>query len=164
MGEGLPMIPSSILFKYQGRDFHPKGPEILPLHKPAKVASDYESLIRNLSIILPGVKIVSSNPAPRRSSGFATTRAREVEEMVKKQGDYHHHLGLCSGFVGKRRSAGGSNAPGGRFPIRDELFLPDGIVPCQSSFNLIFERTYAALTYIFDRPSTGPLDSVKVWF
>lgn len=116
--------------------------------------------------LFPNSLIVISDPAPRRSSGFAVMRAKNVTKELKKQDVCHRHVSLSHKFHG-RRSAGNSHEPGGKFPV--DVHFHEGVIPKVETWATVFERCYAAVGAMIDDESVGPsqldiLKFVKIMF
>ena len=122
--------------------FLPEGPRIIPRKKTSEVANNYVETVLLALSLFPSARIYSSDPMPRRSTGFAIARANLVAKQMKRQDDRHHHLLLNRHFHGKR--CRGNFDRGGKYPIHDKFFL-DGVLPSIDSWAKVFSRVYAAM-------------------
>ena len=147
--------------------FHPLGPKIFPHREVDDVVAAYEETVLLILSLFPRSVVITSDPAPRRSSGFAIMRAKNVTKGMKKQDARHRHLSLIHKFHGRRASAN-SHEPGGKFPVINECF-EDGVIPKVETWASVFERCYAAVDAMLDDKSVGPsqlniLKLVKIMF
>ena len=142
--------------------FHPLGPNIFPHREVGDVIADYEETVLLSLSLFPKSLIVTSDPAPRRSSGFAVMRAKNVTKGLKKQDVRHRHVSFIHKFHGRRTTAN-SHEPGGKFPVHDIYFL-DGVIPKVETWASVFERCYAAVNAMISDKSVGPsqLDILKL--
>ena len=157
----LPSPVSAAVAEY----FHPDGPNIFPHLSVSEVVTKYHELVVAMATLFPTASIFSSDPAPRRSTGFAIYRADKVMKGIEKQFDAHHHIALNHKFHGRRRSNEVDNS-GGRLPLFDHLF-DDGVFPKVESWVLIFERVYAAIAILGKSASSqqmGLLRDIKIMF
>ena len=107
--------------------FHPEGPRQLTRDEDTVVTARYETLVEDTGEKFPSSKVISSNPAPRRSGeGFAIARARNVETRMKQKSPRHHHMGLLGKYHG-RHLGKHFEEPGGRRPILEKYFEADGV-------------------------------------
>ena len=108
--------------------FHPLGPRQFPAEGGAEeAASAYENLVKTALALFPRTTIFSSNPAPRRSGlGFAVLRASRLTKALRRQGERHHHFSVLRKFHGKRKKPA-LDVDGGRLPIYEWFFMPDGV-------------------------------------
>ena len=120
-------VPADQTDRGEESRFHPLGPRQIPADADAaEVVARFSRLIGDALQLFPSASIFSTNPAPRRSSGFAVARATYVTKKLRKVGERHHHFSLLKNFHGKLyRTAG--NRPGGRLPIREEFMEENGI-------------------------------------
>ena len=145
--------------------FLEEGPRIIPRCTVAEVVQKYTSTIHTCLSLFPNSSIVSSDPPPRRSTGFAMSRAEYVASSIEQQDGRHHHIRFNRHFHGKRKSGNFNN--GGKYPIHESLFV-DGVVPKLDSWAAIFRRAYAALSSFsgaaVDHDSAASLRLVKIAF
>ena len=145
--------------------FLEEGPRIIPRCTVAEVVQKYTSTIHMCLSLFPNSLIVSSDPPPRRSTGFAIARANYVGTSIEQQDGRHHHIRFNRHFHGKRKS--GDFNKGGKYPIHESLFI-DGVVPKLDSWAAIFRRAYAALSSIsgaaMDNNAAASLRLVKIAF
>lgn len=144
----------------------PGGPRIMPKLTVAEVVAKYTASIRLCLDSFPNSLVISSDPPPRRSTGFATARANFVASSLIQQDARHRHVRFNRHFHGKKGH--GDFNEGGKFPIHEPLFI-DGVVPTLDSWEAIFRRTYAALTSMVDAGSVkdherASLKLVKIVF
>ena len=122
----------------------PEGPFIVPHKSVSAVVDEYSETLSLALALFPQTAIFSSDPAPRRSKGFAITHANHVAKLVKEMSSRHHHFLVNSRFHGRRASKK-CDEPGGKFPIHDNLFI-DGVIPKIETWATVVDRTYAAIT------------------
>ena len=113
--------------------------------------ANYGTLVGDLSSLLPTTAVFTTAPAPRRSAGFATRRSKAVGDALNKQTDKHFHLGVCKGFVGRRKGRFGDSEPGGRFPVNDDRFCDDGVTPDNEFLEIVIKRAYAGVTHFLNK-------------
>ena len=155
-----PPLPSTI-----EAYFHPDGPKIFPRLSAAEVVAKYQELVLLTSSLFPSASVFSTDPAPRRSSGFAIARAKFVTRDMKQQNDRHHHISLIHKFHG-RRAGGQADKPGGNLPLYDRHFI-DGVFPKIETWSVLFDRAYAAIASIKNAASAAQLlllSEVKIMF
>ena len=142
--------------------FLPEGPRIVPRKSVNEVVDSYVETVLLALALFPSARVFSSDPAPRRSTGFAIARANLVAKQVKQQGDRHHHVTINRHFHGKR--CHGNFNKGGKCPLHEKFFV-DGIVPTIESWAKVFCRMYAAIDKIADPNIViEALDFVKIIF
>ena len=139
--------------------FLPEGPRIFPRLSSQEVVVKYGELVASIRTIFPNASVFSSDPAPRRSSGFAICRATQVSKEMQQQGDFHHHLSLIHKFHG-RRCGKQVDMPGGKFPLYDHFFA-DGVFPKVETWSVVFERVYAAIAVVGNFASAAELEKLK---
>ena len=124
--------------------FDPRGPRQIPGEDKEGVRLAYEGLVARALVLFPGAIIVSSNPAPRRSSeGFAVQHALYVANRVQRQGTRHHHFSMLRIFYGRRRTSVKGERLGGNLPILEDCFNSDGIRLSLAAMCGVFVRTYS---------------------
>ena len=127
--------------------FHPQGPQIYPLHPVNTVVDRYAVLVTSVAEVLPLPTLVTTEPAPRRSAGYANWRAKDVGLKMRKVIPNHRHAVVGKGCVGRRSSKNGADAVGGRWPLVEDKFADDGITPLKDTFVFIVQRLYGALAH-----------------
>ena len=133
-----PNLTSKVIEEY----FLPEGPRIIPHHDVEHVASDYCETVVLALALFPRARVCSTDPAPRRSTGFAISRANFVAKLLKQQGERHHHFTMNRPFHGKRNK--GNFNEGGRYPLLEKYFS-DGVLPTTETWSDIFDHAYAAM-------------------
>ena len=68
--------------------FLPQGPRIMPNECVEKVVARYAETIALTHSLFPKAVVFSTDPAPRRSTGFAITRAMKANSAMKKQNEH----------------------------------------------------------------------------
>ena len=133
--------------------FLPQGPRIMPKESVESVVELYTETVALTHVLFPAAVLFSTDPAPRRSTGFAITRAMKASSAMAKQNELHHHFSLNRHFHGRRlnRSVG----EGGKFPIYDEYFV-DGVMPTVEAWKAVFVRAYAAVAEVIDSAAENP--------
>ena len=145
--------------------FLPQGPRIMPRLTVSEVVSKYTDSVRLSLGAFPQSLVISTDPPPRRSSGFATARANYVGKSMRQQDGRHHHFLLNRHFHGRQ----GSNFnEGGKYPLHESFFI-GGVVPTLAAWSAVFRRVYAALAAVsvdgdVDRDAKASLKLIKTVF
>ena len=122
--------------------FPANGPREIPGDDFVAVVPRYEELVRKMCALFQEALIFSSAPAARRSKcGFAVRQAMMVAKRVDKTHGRHHHFSLLERFHGRR--TGKVPGEGGRFPLKEEFFLEDGVTMTRAALAGCFVRAYA---------------------
>ena len=142
--------------------FHPLGPRQQASDVDVtEVVRRYERLVEESLRLFPSASIFSTNPAPRRSSGFAVARAAHVTKEVKQQGARHHHFSLMRKFHGKLYGAA-KDRPGGRLPIHEEYFEPNGIELTKGAFTGVVVKAKMVLDAVLGTAGCILTDANKI--
>ena len=129
---------------FSEKDMLPEGPFIVPHKSVSAIVDEHSETVALALSLFPHAAVFSSDPAPRRSKGFAVTHANHAAKIMKQMSPRHHHFLLNRSFHG-RRSSVKSGEPGGKFPIYDQFFI-DGVVPKAETWVAVIGRAYAAIT------------------
>ena len=144
--------------------FLPIGPRIIPRHSVDDVVAKYTASVRLCLDLFRESLVISTDPPPRRSTGFATARANFVASSMMQQDARHRHFKLNRHF--HKKKAGNFNE-GGKFPLHENLFV-DGVVPTLDAWAAVFRRIYAAVASVtsgaVDHDAAASLKLVKIAF
>ena len=133
--------------------FLKEGPRIMPRLSVSETVAKYTASIRLCLDTYPSATVVSTDPPPRRSTGFAMSRANFVASSLLQQDGRHRHLKLNRFFHGKLKH--GNHGEGGRYPIHESKFV-DGVVPTLESWAALIRRVYAALASFSNGGAVSP--------
>ena len=166
IAEDAPPVLSHAIRKYW---LHPRGPRQVPLHSAVEVTAKYEALVDVALQTFPSARVVTSDPAPRRSGhGFAIKRAMRVSDEIQKKDERHSHIRLIRKFHAKRPAGKGNLLKeGGKYPLREVHFEEDGMTMTFNALAGVYIRAKVYVESIVGREGMAipnEIDGLKIKF